>query len=305
MLSHWRGIHKKEKGSVVAVIILLCYAPEDKGMAGKLKKHLSVLEKTQFINIWDYGDIRPGAEWEQEMKNHLNKSQMILLLISADFLASHYCYNVQMQRAIERHEHKEARVIPILLRSVYWQEPPLDKLQALPDEKKPISRWAPQDDGFTNVVGGIAKVVKQWNEHSLSGPTAEREVLMANLDHLIESVKLQLQPPVRALATANTLQQLSIFIPNDVTLADLVVGWRTLSQPTQQVEEPATTQRRVTCGELANVASQFTTEQGNVAQAIKTWQAWQTAFKKSDDPRQNAMASTFARELGELQTVAL
>ena len=84
-------------------------------------------------------------------------------------------------------------------------------------------------------------------------------------------------------------------------LADLVAGWRTLSQDSQQEEEPATTQRRVTCGELATMAAQFTTEQGNLAQAIKTWRIWRDAFQKSDDPRQATMAKTFARELTELQ----
>lgn len=84
-------------------------------------------------------------------------------------------------------------------------------------------------------------------------------------------------------------------------LADLVVGWSTLSRSSQQGEDPATTQRRVTCGELATLASQFTTEQGNIEQAIKTWRIWRDAFKNSDDARQNAMTKTFARELTELE----
>lgn len=288
----------------MAVTILLCYADKDRGMVSDLKDHLSLLERNELITIRDHGNIRAGTEWKRVMDTYLNEAHMILLLISASFLASDYCYSTQMQRAIERHEQKEARVIPILLRSVYWQEPPLDKLQALPDEKKPISRWTPQDDGFTNVVVGIAKIVKQWNEHSLSGPTAERKALMINLDHLIETVKLQLQPPARAEATAKTLQELSIFIPNDVTLADLVVGWRRLSHSTQNEEEIATTRRRVTCGELATLASQFTTEPGSLTQAIKTWRIWRDAFKNSDDRRQNTMANTFARELSELEGVA-
>ena len=124
---------------------------------------------------------------------------------------------------------------------------------------------------------------------------------MANLDQLITTVKLQIQPEPRAMATASTLQQLSTYIPDDVTLADLVVGWRALSHPAKQGEEPAISQRRVTCSELAQIASQFTTEQGSLGQAIKTWHLWLEAFKNSNDPRQAAMARTFARELAELQ----
>ncbi len=285
----------------MAVTILFCYAHQDERMVSQLKNHLSLLEHNGLIAIWDYGNISPGAEWEQEIDKHLDEAQIILLLISASFLASKYCYKVEMQRAIGRHERKEARVIPILLRPVHWNEPPIDKLQVLPDHAKPISRWTNRDEGFKNIADGIGKVIRQWNAHSLSDPIAERRILIANLNQLIETVKLQMQPPPRAMATASTLQQLSIFIPNEVTLADLVVGWRTLSQYSNQEEEPATSQRRVTCSELANFASQFTIDEGNLAQAIKTWHTWLDAFKNSGDPRQAAMARTFARELLELQ----
>ena len=148
------------------------------------------------------------------------------------------------------------------------------------------------------------KVIGQWNAHGLPDPVAERRALIANLDQLIETVKSQMQPPPRALATASTLQQLSVYIPNEVTLADLVVGWRTLSHASKQEEEPATAKRRLTCGELAQMASQFTTDQGNLSQAIKTWRIWRDVFTdRTDkgDPRQATMASTFTRELTELQ----
>ncbi|MBV9614115.1 MAG: toll/interleukin-1 receptor domain-containing protein [Ktedonobacteraceae bacterium] len=285
----------------MAVTVLLCYAPEDQRLANDLKKHLSLLERNAFITIWDDGDIGPGMEWEQETKKRLDVAQMILLLISASFLNSHYCFGTAVQHAITRHEHKEARVIPVILRPCHWEEPPLDKLQALPNRARPIVNWPHRDDGFTNVARGIAQVVKLWNSHSLPDPTAERKMLMAQLDQLIEAVRSQLQPPPRAQTIASTLQQLSIFVPNDVTLADLIAGWRTLSQSSQQGEEPPVVQRRVTCGELAALASQLTTEQGSIAQAIKTWGIWRDAFNNSDDPRQNAMTKTFARELSELE----
>jgi TIR domain len=295
---------EKERGSVVAIKILLCYAYDDEGMKNELKAHLSPLERISLITIQDPRNIDAGSEWKQAMETYLNEAQVILLLASSSFIDSDYCYKMQMQRAIEHHEHKEARVIPVILRPVYLDIPPFDKLQALPDESKPITRWAHRDDGFENVVVGIAKVVKQWNTQSLPDPQAERKAFMADLDQTIEAVKAQLQPQPRAIATANTLQQLSIFIPNDVTLADLLVGWRTLAHPLKEGEDPATAQRRITCDQLADIAAQFTTAAGSLAQAIKTWRIWRDAFQKSDDARQAAMAKTFARELSELQDAA-
>ena len=285
----------------MSIAVLLCYAQEDKDRAKKLKAHLRSLERSGRIAIWDYGNIAPGAELERETDKHLQEAQIILLLISSSFIDSDYCYKVEMREAIRRHEYKEVRAIPVIVRSVHWEEPPLDKLLPLPDDGKAISSWANEDEAFTNVTGGVIKVLEQWKAHSLPDPIAERKTLMINLDQLIEAVKLNMKPEARALATANTLQQLSVLTPNGVTLADLIAGWRALSQSSKQGEEPAIAQRRVTCGELANIASQFTTDQGSLAQAIKTWQVWRDAFKNGNDPRKDAMTATFARELGELQ----
>jgi hypothetical protein len=285
----------------VAIKVLLCYAYQNEGMVKRLKNHLSSLEHHEDIILQDYGNIPPGAEWEEEMSKYFEEAQIILLVISDAFLASRYYCKTGIQQAIQRHEHKNARVIPIILRPVLWEKPPIDKLQPLPDAARPVSKWRSLDDGFMNVALGIQRVVEQWNTKSLPGPLAEREAIMTDLDQLITTVKAQMQLPVRANAVAGTLQQLSIFIPNEVTLADLIVGWRILAQSSQNAEDAATTQRRVTCGELADMAARITQEQGSLARAIQTWQSWQEAFANSNDPRQFAMAKTFARELSELQ----
>jgi len=300
----------------VAVTVLLCYArdPEDESMARELKKHLSALKRNRIIEVWDYGSISPGIDWQQQMDTYLATAQMILLLISSSFLDSDYCYDVQMDQAIKRHERKKARVIPVILSSVHWEEPPLDKLKALPEDARPITSWADRDEGYTNVANGIATVVRQWNTDSLPDPTAERKAIMEKLDLLIANVRTQLQPEPRAQATANTLEQLSTYIPVDVTLADLVLGWRVLSRPAQPQEDIATERRRTTCGELADLASPLISGQGNLQQAIKTWDAWSKMFayregpgrnpeaiQDENDPRRNAMTKTFTRELSELK----
>ena len=109
-----------------------------------------------------------------------------------------------------------------------------------------------------------------------------------------------MKPEPRALATANTLQQLSALMPEDVTLADLRSGWLVLSHP-HEGDEPPVVQRRKTCAELAELALQFTNEPGRLPEAIKTWQVWFNAFRDKDDPRHAAMANTFARESAEMQ----
>src|SRR6266700_7401715 len=105
----------------MSVKIFFCYAHEDEPLLKILKSHLSPLQLQGIIDVWHDRDISAGTEWEQEISKHLNEADFILLLVSPDFMNSDYCYSVEMQRALERHKHQEARVIPIILRPVYWQ----------------------------------------------------------------------------------------------------------------------------------------------------------------------------------------
>ena len=145
--------------------IFFCYAHEDKALLNKLKTHLKLLQREHLIDFWDDRDINAGSEWEKEISEHLNTAQIILLLVSPDFLASDYCYGTEMKRAMERHERGEAYVIPIILRPVFWRTSPFGKLQALPMNAKPVvsSAWNNWDEAFLNVAVGIRKVVEQLN----------------------------------------------------------------------------------------------------------------------------------------------
>src|SRR5437667_10932619 len=104
------------------VKIFFCYAREDEALLNKLKAHLKPLQREGIIDIWHDRDISAGTEWERVISEQLNTAQIILLLISPDFMASDYCYGTEMKRALERHNRKEARVIPVILRPVYWKD---------------------------------------------------------------------------------------------------------------------------------------------------------------------------------------
>ncbi len=144
----------------MSVSIFFCYAHEDEDLLNKLKRHLWPLQRQGLIAVWHDRDISAGTEWEQEISQHLNAAQIILLLVSPDFMYSEYCYGVEMQRAIERHQRGEARVIPVIMRPVYWQGI-LGHLQALPTDAKPVRSWSDVDEAFYNVAEGIRTVVEQ------------------------------------------------------------------------------------------------------------------------------------------------
>ncbi len=123
---------------------------------------------------------------------------------------------------------------------------------------------------------------------------------MENFEQFVEDVRSQLQPSPRANATAGTLVQLQSYIPEDLSLADLASAWFVLAAP-QNEDDVRIAARRKTCEELATIAAQLDPGEGDVSVAIPVWREWRNAFVATGDPRQNAMAETFARELRELQ----
>ncbi len=145
--------------------VFVSYAHEDDNLRKELDKHLSLLKRQHFIKIWHDQDISAGTEWEREISTHLNTADIILLLISPDFMASKYCFSVEVECAMERHERGEAQVIPIIARPVHWQSAPFGKLQALPTGAKPIqsSNWHYVDEALFDVAEGIRKTVEALN----------------------------------------------------------------------------------------------------------------------------------------------
>jgi hypothetical protein len=106
-------------------------------------------------------------ELRDESDDHLNTADVILLLISSNFLASDYCYDVEMKRTMERHEAGEARVILVILRLVDWEDASFSKLLALPTDGKAVTSWSNRDEAFENVAQGIRAAVEE-----LAGPSA-------------------------------------------------------------------------------------------------------------------------------------
>ena len=142
--------------------LFISYSHQDESYRNELEKHLSILRDNGEISDWSDRKILPGQEWDKSIKKELENAQVILFLVSPDFIASNYCKEVELKRAIERHDAKEAVVIPIIIRYCSWEKSPLGKLQALPIKDghlKPIKGWDDIDEAFYFVVKGIEKVI--------------------------------------------------------------------------------------------------------------------------------------------------
>ena len=149
------------EASEQAIEVFFSYAHEDENLRDELAKHLSILKRERVIMAWHDREISAGTEWAGHIDEHLNTAQIILLLISADFLASDYCYDIELTRAMERHAAGDARVIPVILREVDWRGAPFGRLQALPKNALPVTNWENRDQAFADVARGIRKAVKE------------------------------------------------------------------------------------------------------------------------------------------------
>ena len=121
--------------------------------------YLSTMRNQGLINDWDDEDILPGAVWEQGIFERLNRADIILLLISPDFIASSQCSR-QMERALERQKTQAVRVIPVLMRTTDIDQSLIGKLRALPRNHKPVSHWQKRDEAFFDIVQGIRAVIE-------------------------------------------------------------------------------------------------------------------------------------------------
>jgi hypothetical protein len=142
--------------------IFISYAREDEDLREKLEKQLAILHRQGLIETWHDRLIGAGTEWAGAIDQELEAADIVLLLVSADFLASDYIYDIELKRAMERHEAGTATIIPVILRPCLWQHGNFAKLQALPRDGEPVtsSKWPSQDAALNNVAEGIARVVE-------------------------------------------------------------------------------------------------------------------------------------------------
>ncbi len=150
------GIDKPPKS---ALSMFISYAHEDEALRIALGKHLRALERQGLIESWHDRMITPGKEWEAEIDANLDGASVVLLLVSADFVNSEYCYGREMKLALERHEARQALVIPVILRPVVWSMTPFAKIQALPSDGRAVTTWDDRDSALVNVTEGVRAAI--------------------------------------------------------------------------------------------------------------------------------------------------
>ena len=139
--------------------VFFSYSHKDESHRDKLEVHLTMLKRQGLIETWHDQRIIPGAPIDTTISKMLTTADIVLLLVSPDFLASDYCYDIEMTKALQRHHAGEAVVIPVILRPCDWHEAPFGRLKALPKDGKAVTKWTDLDDAFLDITNGIKSVL--------------------------------------------------------------------------------------------------------------------------------------------------
>jgi hypothetical protein len=174
------------------VKIFYSYAHEDERYVTKLRNQLKILKRQGLIEEFHDRQIAAGMDWEATINEHLENSDIILLLISDDFIASDYCWGREMMRALARHRAGEARVIPIAIRDVDWKGAPFAMLQGLPRDMKPITQWPDPDGAFRSISESLRQVIGEINmelQRPLARSSSTEKPKNSSLERMILALK--------------------------------------------------------------------------------------------------------------------
>lgn len=140
----------------------ISYSHKDEALRNELESHLAMLKRSGTVETWHDRRIVAGTEIDSAISTQLEAAQIILLLVSSDFLASNYCYDIEMKRALEKHQEGSCCVIPVILRPCDWHASPFGKLAATPPDGVAVTKFPNQDEAFTTIVREIRRAAQQF-----------------------------------------------------------------------------------------------------------------------------------------------
>jgi TIR domain len=207
-----------------AVKVFYSYSRKDQALREKLDQHLAPLRFGGRISTWHDLQLEPGSDWNRDIDNQLDTAHIILLLVSANFLSSEYCYSIELKRSLERAARQEACVIPVILEPCDWKHDgiPFSKLAALPNHEKAITEWENREAAFKCVAQSIREKVQKLIQQTKDNEVAKKQTVQepsprrttasekigneANVNDGIDSVKLMYKIGHTVISEAASVQ---------------------------------------------------------------------------------------------------
>jgi small GTP-binding protein len=143
--------------------LFISYSHKDAEYKDELLNRLKVISRQFNVDTWHDEQLLAGDKIDPEIIKQLDVADMVIMLISPDFIASDYCFETEMQRALENAEQRSSRVIPIIVRETPdWHQHAIGQDLALPDDGKPLEDWPSADKFWGSVQTGIRRVIEDF-----------------------------------------------------------------------------------------------------------------------------------------------
>jgi len=204
----------------VEIFCSYSHARPDEALRVAFAKSMSVWVRQKIVQIWHDGRNLAGDNWALNIDEHLNSADIVVLLVSPDFLSSDFCMEKEMARALERMQNKETLVVPIIVRPCSWTETPLAGIQALPDKGKPVTLWTHRDLAWQNIAESLAR--------------RAREVLDRKMHILLdqqEAMRIYSEIARDAAAHAEERQRIAAELQAKIFALDATLGPATTDRP--------------------------------------------------------------------------
>ena len=144
--------------------LFFSYSHKDEAFRNELENHLTLLKHQGIISTWYDGCISAGSDFEEAINSELDSSQIILLLVSSNFIASDYCYNKEMGHALKKNKEGSAVVIPVIIHPCDWQDTPFGVLRATPTDGKAVSMFDNRHEAFTIIAKDVRRAISKFTE---------------------------------------------------------------------------------------------------------------------------------------------
>jgi hypothetical protein len=146
----------------------LAYSHLDVKFRHELEQQLRLLSRKRPITWWGEYQIIPGEERLESIYTALEQADIVLILVSIHFLSDEFCWSQQLERAIQRHEKREAVVIPIYARACAWEDTPIERIRGVPHDARPVAKWSDRHAAWTDVARGIQRALDSWTSNRSS-----------------------------------------------------------------------------------------------------------------------------------------
>lgn len=205
--------------SLKPIKVFLLNAPEDHEYLTRLRTQLRILENKGILDNWDNTEIRGGMVISDVIEDNLQKSEIFIPLVSADYLASDDCQAIQ-KKAVAMGK----KILPVIVRDCGWKwDDDLEKHKAFPQKEdgqtSPVSNWQNKGAAYMSITNGIYEMLKPILEEQKKSKSKLPNKKFDNGYALLIGVGNDLPITVKdANAVGNVLQNQAAYPPSQVQI---------------------------------------------------------------------------------------